>query len=112
MKVCFVHENHRLARRVRDEGTQSILRRDAGGRIVRIADVNETSFGRGDHFWQVVAKRRGERHLHDFSAVDLGVIEDCLKGWIGDDKISSPPCSVNVSAQTFRISPEPSPSRI
>ena len=62
----------------------------------------------------------GERDLHRLGAVDLRVRENRFEGRIGDDQFAAPARSilsigvgpVNVSAQTFRISPEPSPSRI
>ncbi len=89
MKIRLVHKDHRLTRRLRDKIAQLILWRDAGGRIIRIADINQTSFGCGKHFWKVVRKRGCQRHLRDFSAVCLGLFQNRFKGWISRDKIAS-----------------------
>src|SRR5437867_11064614 len=91
MKIRLVHKDHRLTRSFRDKIAQLILWRVAAGMIVRIADINQASFGCGKHFWKIVRKRGCQRHLHDFSAVYLGLLENRLKGWVSRDKISSLP---------------------
>ena len=83
VEVSFVHQNRRLARSFRDKLTHVILRRDAGGRIIWIADVNEPLLGRGRHLWEIMTEARSERNFHDLSAIDRRVIEDCFKSRIG-----------------------------
>ena len=86
MKVRFVHENRRFARSLRNEIAQSILGSDTGGGIVRVADINQTSFRSGKHFRQVMREGGGERHLHHFGAISVGIIENCFKGRISGDE--------------------------
>ena len=97
MKVRFVHENRRFARSLRNEIAQSILGSDTGGGIVRVADINQTSFRSGKHFRQVMREGGGERHLHHFGAISVGIIEYCFESWIRGDKLS-----VSRSSKRFR----------
>ena len=43
MKIRFVYENHRLRRSLCNEIAQLVLWRDARGRIIRVADVDQTA---------------------------------------------------------------------
>ena len=52
-----------------------------------------------------------QRYLYHFSAIGAGLLQDCFKRRISCNK-GSAVFSVNVSAQSFKISLEPSPSKI
>ena len=56
VEVGLVHQNHCLTRNFRDNLAHFILRRDAGGGIVGVANVDKTFFRRGRHFVEVMAK--------------------------------------------------------
>src|SRR5207253_10500866 len=97
MQVRFVIENHRFARSLRDEIAQIMLESDTGGGIVRVSDINQTSLRSGKHFRQVMREGGGERHLHHFGAISVGIIEYCFESWIRGDKLS-----VSRSSKRFR----------
>ena len=82
MKIRFVYENRRLWRSRCDEISQFALWRDTGGRVVRVADVNQTRFRRIKHFQEIMLKAAGQWHLDDLSAVGAGIIENRFKGRI------------------------------
>ena len=88
MKIRFVHENRCLAWGLRDEVAQILLRRNAGGGIVRVADVDQALLRGSKHFRKIMREGRGQRNLHDLSTVYFGLFENCLEGWISYDKIS------------------------
>src|SRR4029453_2592957 len=85
MKGRFVHEDHCFARSFRDEIAHLILRRDAGGGVVRIADVDQTCLRGSKHLRQIVSKAARQWHLYDFSSIRLGIFDYCFERWIRDD---------------------------
>ena len=89
MEICFIHQNHRVARSFCDEVVQLIPRRDAGCWIVRVADVNEASLRHGGHFGKIMAKTVGEWNFDDLSAVNAGIINNRLESRIGGDELSA-----------------------
>ena len=72
--VSLVHQNHRVARHLVEELAHFFLRRNAGGGIVRIADVNQALVRGGQHLLQVMTEAAGKRDLQDFRLVDARVI--------------------------------------
>ena len=64
------------------KSAQFAIWRDAGGRIVRIANVNQARFRRIEHFRQIMLKAAGQRSFDDLGAIGAGVIENCFKGRI------------------------------
>ena len=54
MEISFVDQDHCFGRSLRDEIAEVVLRRDTCGRIVRIADVNETFLRGRAHFLEIV----------------------------------------------------------
>src|SRR6266436_5985080 len=89
VEVSLVHQNHGLAWSFGDIFSQFILWRDAGGGIVRVANVNEPLLGRVGHFSKIMTKATSERNFHDLSTVDARVIENRFKGRIGRDEIAA-----------------------
>src|SRR5438105_1870966 len=88
MMVSFIHENHRLPGSFRDEIAQLILWRNAGGRIVWVADVNESFSCSGRHLGKIVAKDAVKRNLYHLRAAGLRVMKDRLEGWIRDNQLA------------------------
>src|SRR5881275_2625622 len=86
MKVRFVHQNHGLARRLSDKVAQLVLWRNTGGRIVRIADVNQPTLRSSMHLWKIVGKSAVKRHLYHLSAISFGITENCFKRRISCDE--------------------------
>ena len=85
MKVRFVNQNYRLAWNLVDEIAQLILWRNAGRRIVRIADIDQSFARRRQHLRQIMSIGFVERHLYDFRAVNARVIENRFESRIGSD---------------------------
>ena len=73
MKVRFIYQNHCPAWSFLDEIAQLVLGRNTGGRIVRIADVNQASLCSSHHFRQIMRKAAGQRHLYNIGAIGAGV---------------------------------------
>src|SRR5215510_2806148 len=82
MKIRFVDENHRLRRSRCEEISKFVLWRYAGGRVVWVADVNQTRFRGITHLRKVMLKTAGQRHLDDLSAIRTGIIKNCFKSRI------------------------------
>src|SRR6266513_3241040 len=97
MKVRFVYENHRLGRSLRDEVTQFVFRRDAGGGIIRVANVNQTSFCSGKHSGKIVAEAWSEWSLHYLGAIGAGIIKNCF-----ESRISCNECPALFPSECFR----------
>ena len=99
MKVRLVHENHCVARRVCDEIAQLVLWRDAGGGVVRITDVNQTSICGGKHLGQIVGEGAGKWHLHHIGAIRSGVNKNRFKRRSTCDKLAPAISSKGFRAQ-------------
>src|SRR6266542_377112 len=88
-EVSFVYQNHRLMRSIRDEFPQLILRRNAGGGIIRIADVNQSLLRHSQHFGKIMSKGGGQRDFHHLGTIDAGIIKNCFKSGVSRDKLSA-----------------------
>ena len=89
MVVSLVDQDRGLGRRFLDELAHFILGREAGGRIVRVADINEPFPGRGAHFGKIVSEARIERDFHCLRTPKFRVLDDRFKGWIGHDQFAA-----------------------
>ena len=89
VEVSLVDENHGFWRNLIDEFAQFILRGDAGGRVVRITNVNQSFRAGGQHLRQVMSVLPVERDLHDFGAINARVIDDRFVGGIGDNQLAA-----------------------
>ena len=84
MIIRLVHQNHGVVRHALDKLAHFVFRSDAGGGIIRIADVNQAALRCGQHLPQIVTKIRRERNFHDLCAVALRMVKDGFEGRIGD----------------------------
>src|SRR5205823_10247007 len=79
-------EDHCFAWSVCDKFAQLILWRNAGRRIVRVADINQPVLGRSRHFWQIVSKAARQRNFDDVRAIGFRIFKNCFESWIGGDE--------------------------
>src|SRR5207249_8356101 len=88
MEVSFIHQDYRLRRCFGDEIGSFILRRETGGRIVRVTNVNKTCICHCAHLAKVVREVVGEWYLNDFRSINGGMLEDGLESWIARHQLS------------------------
>ena len=87
MVVRLIHEHHRRLRQGIEKRAQPLFRRDAGGRIVRVADVDESRVC-GDHLAEIVRIRGVERNLDRLCAGRPSVEADGLECRIGHGQLA------------------------
>ena len=88
VEVGFVHQDHGRARSFGDKLAHFVLRRDAGGGIVRVADVNEPVLRGGAHLREVMTETAGERNFHDLSAIGFRVLDERFESRLGRYQIA------------------------